>query len=370
MALRRNYNTRPPRLTAALTAVALLAAACGSSDNTAATTENDLEGAAAEIFSGDCAAPVETELTIYSGRDEELVGPVLDAFACSSGISVVTNFGDPTDLALALVEEGDRTPADVFLSKSPGSVGFLQGEGFLQPLSNDLLGLVSADNAADNGTWVGITGRQRVLVYNSELVSEDDLPDSIFELTGEEYRGQVAIPATNGSFQDWFTVFRAQEGNDVAAQWLADMVANDAIVTESNRPTVDAVGRGEFNFGLVNHYYNFQQAEALGDNHQALNHNFAADDIGSLVIVTAAGITSTTTSPDEAQQLIEFMLSEAAQTYFTTDSLEYPLGSGVSPAEVLPALDDSGSDFDVTFDDLGNGLEETIAIIEESGIFR
>ncbi len=365
----------PLRAAAVASAFALLAVACGSTagsttESSGAATANTLEGAAADIFSDDCAAATDTELTIYSGRDEELVGPVLDAFECASGISVVTNFGDPTDLALALVEEGDRTPADVFLSKSPGSVGFLQNEGFLQPLSDDLLGLVSDDNAADNGTWVGITGRQRVLVYNTELVSEDELPESVFDLTNERFRGQVALPATNGSFQDWFTVFRAQEGDDVAAQWLADMVANDAIVTESNRPTVDAVGRGEFQFGLVNHYYNFQQSEALGDDHQALNHSFAADDIGSLVIVTAAGIISTTENPDEAQQLIEFMLSEGSQRYFTTDSLEYPLGSDVSPADVLPTLDDSGSDFDVAFDDLGNGLEETIAIIEESGIFN
>ena len=360
---------RSVRFAALATTVALTAAACGSGTSASNATENTLEGAAADIFSGECAPSSDTEITIYSGRDQELVGPVLDAFECSSGISVVTNFGDPTDLALTLVEEGDRTPADVFLSKSPGSVGFLQNEGFLQTLDDDLLGLVSDENTAANGTWVGITGRQRVLVYNTELIDAGDLPESVFDLTDERFRGQVAIPATNGSFQDWFTVFRSQEGDDVAAQWLADMVANDAIVTESNRPTVDAVGRGEYSFGLVNHYYNFQQAEALGDSHQALNHNFAAEDIGSLVIVTAAGITSASDNVDEAQQLIEFLLSEPSQTYFTTDSLEFPLGSGVAPADVLPSLDDSGSDFDVAFDDLGNGLEETIAIIEGSGIF-
>ena len=181
------------------TAIALLASACGGS-----TTENTLQGAAAEIHSGDCAETTDTELTVFSGRDEELVGPVLDAFECASGISVVTNFGDPTDLALTLVEQGDRTPADVFLSKSPGSVGFLQNDGFLQPLSDNVLELVSTENTAANDTWVGITGRQRVLVYNTETVSADDLPDSIFDLTDERFRGQVAIPATNGSFQDWF----------------------------------------------------------------------------------------------------------------------------------------------------------------------
>lgn len=363
-----SYMKSPKRLrrsASLVSALALITAACGG---TTSAPLAEIDGAAAVIFPGECQPATGDELTIYSGRDQELVGPVLDAFECATGISTVTNFGDPTDLALLLVEEGERTPADVFLSKSPGSVGFLQNEGFLRELSDDVTSLVSAENTASNSTWVGITGRQRVLVYNTDLVDEADLPESVFELTEERFRGQVAIPATNGSFQDWFTVFRAQQGDDVAAQWLSDMVANDAIVTESNRPTVDAVGRGEFSFGLVNHYYNFQQAEALGDVHRALNHNFAADDIGSLVIVTAAGITNSSDNVEQSEQLIEFFLSEESQTYFTNDSLEFPLSADVEPADVLPELDDAGTDFDVPFDNLGDGLEASIEIIEGSGI--
>ena len=351
-------------LTALLAGFALTATACGGSS----TIPNTLEGAAADVYSGDCAEASDTEITIYSGRSEDLVQPVLDAFECESGISVVTNFGDPTDLALQLVEEGDRTPADVFLSKSPGAVGFLRNEGILTALSTNVTALVDSANVGGDDSWVGITGRQRVLVYNVDLVDKAALPNSVLDLTDEKYRGQVAIPATNGSFQDWFTVFRAQLGDDVAAQWLEDMVANDAIVTESNRPTVDAVGRGEYEFGLVNHYYNFQEAEALGADHRAENHTFDQTDIGSLVIVTAAGVTGTSDNVDESEQLIEFMLSEGAQSYFTNDSLEYPLAAGVEPADLLPALGDDGSDFDVTFDDLGNGLTRTVEIIENSGI--
>lgn len=343
---------------------AITATACGGT----APLVTELSGPAAEIYTGDCTEAADSEITIYSGRSEELIQPVLDAFECSSGISVVTNFADPTDLALQLVEEGDLTPADVFLSKSPGAVGFLRNEGILASLSSDVTSLVSDANVGGDDSWVGITGRQRVLVYNTDMVDNADLPSSVMELTDPKYQGQVAIPATNGSFQDWFTVFRAQQGDDVAAAWLADMVANDAIVTESNRPTVDAVGRGEYSFGLVNHYYNFQEAEALGDAHRALNHSFAADDIGSLVVVTAGAVTATSDNVDESEALLEFMLSEGAQTFFTNDSLEYPIAAGVAPAAVLPALNDDGADFDVTFDDLGDGLTRTVEIIEASGI--
>ena len=118
----------------------------------------------------------------------------------------------------------------------------------------------------------------------------------------------------------------------------------------------------------MNHYYNFQEAEALGEGHRAENHSFDGGDIGSLIIVTAAGVTSASDNVDESEQLIEFMLSEGAQSYFTNDSLEYPLAADVEPAAVLPSLSDDGSDFDVTFNDLGNGLTRTVEIIESSGI--
>jgi len=348
---------------AALLTIAVSATACGGS-----TIPNNLEGAAAGIYSGDCSESTGEQITIYSGRSEELIAPVLEAFECESGIDVQTNFGDPTDLALQLVEEGERSPADVFLSKSPGAVGFLRSEGVLTSLSDDVTKLTDASNVGGDNSWVGITGRQRVLVYNVDMVDEADLPSSVLELTDPKYAGQVAIPATNGSFQDWFTVFRAQQGDEAAQAWLTAMSENGAIVTESNRPTVDAVGRGEYQFGLVNHYYNFQEAEALGDAHRAENHSFASDDIGSLVIVTAGAVTATSDNTSEGEQLLQFMLTEGAQTFFTNDSLEYPLAADVAPAAVLPPLNDDGGDFDVTFDDLGDGLARTVEIIEASGI--
>jgi len=358
---------KPPKpLLPLFIAVALLAGACGSDET--GQTANDLDELARSIYDGPCRESEGESLTIYSGRSEDLIEPVLDAFTCATGIETATNFGDPTDLALLLSEEGDRTPADVFLSKSPGAVGFLAEKGLLRTLDQDLLDLVDPGNRAGSGEWVGLSGRERVLVYNIDTVTPEELPDSIFELTEERFRGRVAIPATNGSFLDWFTVFRASEGDDVAIEWLEGMVGNDAIVTESNRPTVDAVGRGEIDFGLVNHYYNFQEAEALGEDHRALNHVFAPGDIGSLLIITAGGITASSEKVESATALLEFMLSEGAQRYFTDETLEYPLAAGVEPAAQLPPLGDSDGAFDVRFDSLGEGLTRTVAIIEESGL--
>jgi len=351
------------RLILAMTAMAVIIAACGSGG------ERTLDGPASDIFSGPCAESAGEEVTIYSGRTKNLIEPVLDAFACESGVDVQVRWGDSADLALILAEEGDKTEADVFLSRSPGPIGFLESRELLGSIDDATLGLVEEQNRSSSGSWVGFSGRKRVMVYNSDMVGDDELPESIFDLTGEAYRDRVAIPATNGSFVDWFTVFRDQHGNDVAEQWLADMVANGAQSYSNNRAIVEAAGRGEIDMGLVNHYYNYQESIASGDDHRGVNHNFDDGDIGSLLLITAAAVPAATDQTESANQLIEYLLSAPVQTYFTTETFEYPLASGVDAASVLPELDalEIGT---VDFDRLGGGFEQSTSMIERTGILN
>ncbi len=351
------------RIIGAALALTLIAGAC-SGDGT-----RSLEGTAAQVYGGECAGGDGRSVTVYSGRSENLIGPVLEAFSCETGTDVAVRWGSSTDLALLLAEEGDRTAADVFLSRSPGPVGFLESRGLLGVVDAGVLALSADENRSKSGTWVGFSGRKRVLVHNLDSVTPDELPQSVFDLTDERYRDRVAIPATNGSFLDWFTVFRDQHGTDIAARWLDDMVANGARYYTNNRSIVEAAGRGEIDMGLVNHYYQYQEAAAAGDRHRAANHNFADDDIGSLLIVTAATVTASSENRQAANELIAYLLSEPVQTYLTTETLEYPLAAGVAPAAVLPPLRalEIGT---VDFDALGGGFEESIAIIEASGILN
>ena len=353
-----------PLAPAVVLALALAATACGTS-----TSPRTLDGAAARIYGGQCAPDSGREVTVYSGRTENLIRPVLDAFACEAGVSVAVRWGSSTELALLMAEEGDRTAADIFLSRSPGPVGFLESQGLLGTIEPAVLDLVEPQNHSASGTWVGFSGRKRVLVYNVDSYMAEDLPQSVFDLTDERFRGEVAIPATNGSFVDWFTVFRDQYGSDVAAGWLADMVDNDARYYPNNRSIVEAAGRGEIEMGLVNHYYQYQEAAAAGDSHRASNWDLADDDIGSLLIITAATVTAASDKNDEATELLRYLLGESAQRYFSEETFEYPLAAGVQPVDILPPLNalEIGS---VDFDALGGGFAETTAIIEASGILN
>ena len=340
--------------------LALFTASCGSD-------QFQIDAAAAEIFPGECVDDTSEEVTIYSGRKENLIEPVLDAFTCVTGVSVQVRWGSSTQLALLIDEEGNRSQADVFLSQSPGPVGFLESKGLLGTIDNNVLRLVSEDNRSSQGSWVGFSGRKRVLVHNIDLVAAAELPTSVFDLTDEKWKGKVAIPGTNGSFMDWFTVFRDQYGTDVATKWLNEMVANDARYYPNNRSIVEAAGRGEIEVGLVNHYYNYQEMVAAGDDHRAKNHDLDDDDIGSLLIITAATVLKSAKNSEGANDLLAYLLSAPVQSYFTNHTLEYPLAAGVEPNAALPPLTalEIGS---VNFDALGGGFDETARIIEASGI--
>lgn len=289
------------------------------------------------VVASACGGGERDPLTIYTGRSETLVGPLLEQFSEENDVAIDVRYGDTNDLALLIGTEGDRSPADVYWGQSPGATAYLAEKELLAPLPDGVRGLVAEEFVDSDGRWVGTSARQRVLVYNADEVAEADLPDSVFDLTGPAYRGKVGLAPTNGSFQDFITAMRDLEGEDVAAKWLEDMKANDAQTYANNNAIVEAVGRGEIPFGLVNHYYNHRfLAEDPGA--ASRNHEFAAGDIGALVIPSTASVLAASDKPAEAQEFIEFLLSRQSQEYFAQETFEYPVADGVPAAKGVPPL--------------------------------
>jgi iron(III) transport system substrate-binding protein len=204
-------------------------------------------------------------LVVYSGRSEELVKPIIDQFGEAFGVTVEVRYGDSAEMAALILEEGDASPADVFFSQDAGALGALSQEGLFGELPEEILGRVDSRFSDPNGMWVGISGRARAVVYNTDAVSEADIPESILDFTDEEWSGRLGWAPTNASFQAFVTALRVERGDDVARDWLEGMVANDITAYEGNSPIVQAVADGEIDAGFVNHYYLLRmQAEAGG----------------------------------------------------------------------------------------------------------
>ena len=305
-------------------------------------------------------------LTVYSGRTEELIQPLLDEFSADTGIDVEVRYGDSADLALLIDEEGAQSPADVFLSQSPGATGYLDGLGRLAKIDTSVQQLVEGRFRATDGRWIGVSGRVRVVVYNTDLVNKSDLPESVLDLTKPKYRDQVAVAPTNGSFQDFVTAMRELEGEKRTEKWLRGMEANGARAYANNSAIVEAVGRGEVPMGIVNHYY-AALAKDADPSVPIENHVFPNRDVGSVILVTAAGVLKSTDDRSSAERFVKYLLSKQAQQHLADDEFEYPLARGVKAPADLPALSTiEAPRLDLSA--LGGGLLRTRELIAESGL--
>ena len=305
-------------------------------------------------------------LVVYSGRAANLISPLIEKFEQASGVEVDVRYGGSAELAAQLLEEGDNRKADVFLSQDAGALGALSLEGALDPIPQAELAKVDAKFRATDGTWVGVSGRVRALVYNPDLLAEKDLPESVLALAGPQWQGRVGIAPTNASFQAFVTAMRVTQGDAKTREWLVAMKKNGKVY-ENNIQIRDAVDAGQIPAGLVNHYYLYEKiAEVGADKVKAKNYFFPNGDIGTLVNVSGAGILKGTGRRADAEKFVSFMLGDEAQRFYAEDTKEFPLVAGVAPPTGLPAIGEVESP-DVDLSRLAS-LKETLDLLAEVGL--
>ena len=307
-------------------------------------------------------------LTVYSGREEEIVAPLFDRFEEQTGIEVEVRYADSAELAATIAEEGDNSPADVFFAQDPGSLGSLEDR--LEMLPDAVLERVDSRFRDDDGRWVGTSGRARVVVYNTDELTEDEVPDSVFDLTDPKWKGKVGIAPTNASFQAFVTAMRLDAGEERTRQWLEDLMENEPKFYEKNTPVVEAVAAGEIEVGLVNHYYLYLVKEEQGEDTPIANKFLPGDDPGALVSVAGAGVLEGSDDREQAERFVEFLLEDAQQRFYTEEAeeAEIPLVAGIDPKPGVPSLEelsDAGPDVDLSR--LGAELEATLQLLNETG---
>ena len=267
-------------------------------------------------------------LTIYSGRSQKLVGPLFKAFHKRTGVRVGVRYAKTAALANQILEEGGRSPADLFFAQDSGALGAIAEKGLFRRLPDSLLSKVPAAYRSPRGEWVGLSGRARVLAYSTQRLKESDLPKSIFELTQPQWKGRIGLPPTNASFRAFVTAMRVRAGDERTLAWLKGLVANQAKYYAKNTPTVKAVADGEIDVGLVNHYYLHRFLRKEGRKFPVRNYYFPNGDIGALVNVSGAGILKSSRKSKLAERFVEFALSGAGQRVFVTGNHEYPVAKG------------------------------------------
>ena len=331
---------------AALLAIAFIA--CSSDDNSASSNNPDDPG----------------ELVVYSGRSESLVEPIIQRFREQTGIDVKVRYGNTGSLAATLLEEGDRTPADVFFAQDPGGLGAI--ESMLGSIPGDILSLVPEWARSPENKWVGISGRARVVIYNTDRVDPSELPDTLEGFTDPKWKGRIGWPPTNGSFQAMVTGMRVIWGEERTRAWLEGIKANDPVEYAKNTPTVQAVADGEVDVGFVNHYYLHRFLAEQGDGFSARNYYPRGGGPGSVVLVTGAGIIDGADNESQAREFLTFLLSNEAQQYFADETFEHPLIDGVRTSPNVPNVNDLALPL-IDISDLGD-LKATQALLRDVGV--
>lgn len=309
----------------------------------------------------------ERALTIYSGRSEELVGPLFRQFTEQTGIKVEARYGDSAELAAQILEEGAGSPAQVFFAQDAGALGAVEAAGLFATLPEGAAAAVPADYRAPDGTWTGVTGRARVIAYDPQQVPAAEVPKSVADLTDPTWRGQVAIAPTNASFQAFVTAMRVADGDEVTRRWLEGMVRNEAQRFEKNGLILDAVDTGQVKLGLINHYYWYEKAAEVGAAGMRAKIAFTAPgDPGSLVNFAGVGVLKSAGESAESATFVEWLLSPETQRWFVTNTYEYPLVPNVPVADGLPPLNSLRGP-DVALADL-DSLPATLAMLEDVGL--
>lgn len=300
-------------------------------------------------------------ITIYSGRSEEIIAPLLEKFTAETGIAVTVRYGDSAELAAQILEEGGNTKADVFFSQDAGALGALSDAGVLTALPDSITSLVASKYRSTSNTWVGVSGRGRVLSYNPAKVTE--LPTSVLEFAEPQWKGRIAIAPTNASFQAFVTSLRILIGEAATKEYLVGLKAN-AITFEKNSQILDAVEGGQVDAGLINHYYWYEKAAEIGaDKMTSKIAWFADQDPGNLVNVAGAGVVK---AGANAQAFVAWLLSDTAQRFFVETTYEYSLTGSIPAAGNLPELEViSGPE--INLEELST-LNATLELLSEVGL--
>jgi iron(III) transport system substrate-binding protein len=278
-------------------------------------------------------------LVLYNAQHQALAEAWAAAFEQQTGIKVEIRQGSDLSLANQLVQEGDSSPADVFITENSPAMSLVGNAGMFAPVDQATRDQVPAQWSSPNGDWVGIAARTTVFVYNPSMLSADQLPKSILDLAKPEWQDRFGIAAAGADFQAIVSAVLQLTGPEETQTWLNGLKQN-ARIYSGNRGIMTAANKGEIPGGVIYHYYWYgDRAESGANSSNVELHYFMGKDPGGFVSVSGGGVLKSSQHPAEAQQLLNFMTSKAGQQVLSdSKALEYSIASDVAPNPALKPL--------------------------------
>jgi iron(III) transport system substrate-binding protein len=310
------------------------------------------------------------KLTIYSGRAERLIKPVLDAFAAKTGIQVDLLSSGTTELVNRLKAEGARSPADLLITNDAGSLEMARAAGLLRPLNmREIERAIPSQFRASDNSWIGLSGRFWIIVYNTTMVKPDQVK-SLLDLADPKWKDKIAIPNSGSEYlQAGVSVVRATIGDDRTKKFLQGLRDNAGTqVYQKSSQIVDAVAKGQVAMGIVNHYYVYRHLATQPTAPLAvLMPDQQQGGMGAIMNVAGIGVLKHTPRLDGAKLLVEFLVAQAGQKMFADLDKEYPLHPEVKADPALIERKSFRAAL-VPLTKLAELREPTLILIEQVGL--
>jgi iron(III) transport system substrate-binding protein len=310
------------------------------------------------------------KLIVYSGRAERLIKPVFDAFTSKTGIQVELLSSGTTELVNRLKAEGDRTPADLLITNDAGSLELARAAGLLRPLNmREVERAIPAQYRAADNSWIGLSGRFWIIVYNTTMVKSDQVK-SLLDLADPAWKGKVAIPNSGSEYlQAGVSVIRATVGDDRTKKFLEGLRDNAGTqVYQKSSQIVEAVAKGQVPLGIVNHYYVYRHLATQPSAPIAvLMPDQQEGGMGAIMNVAGIAVIKHTRHLDSAKLLVEFLVAQAGQKMFADLDKEYPLHPEVKPDPALVERKTFRTAM-VPLTKLAELREPTLTLIEQVGL--
>jgi iron(III) transport system substrate-binding protein len=328
-----------------------------------------LRALAACLLSTALATPLaqaadKVELTLYNGQHKEIGEAIAKAYEAKTGIHVNVRKGSSNQLASQVMEEGERSPADLIYTEESPPLNNLGEKGFLAKTDDSTLNMLPPEYVAKDGSWIGVTARVRVVAYNPKLIDEKDLPETVLEFAEPQWQGKVGFVPTSGAFQEQAVAIIKLHGREAAEDWLTGLRAFGKTYT-NNMVALKAVENGEIATVLVNNYYWFALQREKGQLDSKL-HYFSNGDAGGLITISSAAVLKSSKHPREAQALLAYMASEEGQRVITQTTAEYPLHKGMVSDRGLKPFDELQAPA-ITPADIGNA-EDALDMERDVGL--
>jgi iron(III) transport system substrate-binding protein len=322
----------------------LTLAACGSSANGASVT-----------------------ITLYNGQHEQTTDSLVAGFEKKyPNINVAVRSDDEDTFDAEIVEEGSRSPADVFYTENSPALEYLQQRGLLAKVDASTLAKTPSKYNSPDGDWVGVSARVSVLIYDPSLIKKSQLPTGVMQLASPKYKGKLAFAAGETDFQPIVTAVVKAYGTKAALNWLNGIKTNaGSHIYPNNEIIADEVNRGAVAFGVVNQYYWYRMRAEVGASnvHSKITY-FSPHNPGYVLDVSGAGILKSSKHNAAAQKFLAYLVSKQGQEIIAHSiSFEYPIASGVTTAQPETPFKDL-QPYPIDIAQLGTGAE-AIALLRE-----